>query len=657
MADKGGISREQIQSWLSEVNEQFTEFRHYRKLWNQMVHRELAPVLDKRLGRNVATYKTPDLEEVEQLVADILTRSPSRFVGNLRQEGTKAEQAMKEGVLHAAHTWGLIEDPAMWIDRDIGIGQARHGVKVMRMLHNPIETPEVGDEDDLEDAMEQPWPWYFEDVDVEAIGWLMKNRRPEVCVYEYEAPMLVRGGDDYKVSGKTLAKHRPAGGYSSSATYVPSIDQAGKLVWVGDASARDESTWSKKLRGVVIEYLSKDKTCPVCDDAHPLWCGVEILCGPNDKFEDGEIIREYTLPYRHAPSFRIVPGRENVSERNPHWRYRPLLYTLLVEAAVINWCLSVLLTLANRDSADNRLYATLAGMPADVADRVPAEFWDEMKIDLPDPERNEVPVLPVQLEAWPAKLAEILFQVYQDAVRRFEAAKPNRFLTGDNTQEAAQGTMTANLQATQQSALPFRWLLTQKDVFIREAKADQWHAVRYWEYEKGGAGETKFRVNLSGEEQVQGDPKAGTSVYLSASKAEYQYDLVIITDSDTLQEQAEKRRQAFEAYHEGFYDDEQVIEALGFYNTDAQKRRLRKYQLKRAAAPRFEASKLDLLTKLAAVVGGVDQSLLMQGRPQMPSMGGRQMPGGGGGAGGPPQLPAVEGAGGGSNPTLSGGMM
>lgn len=649
-------TRETIDSWLHQVREQFQEFHHYRTLWDQMVHRELSPVLDKRLGRNVAQYKTPDLEEVEQLVADIMTMAPSRFVGNLRQEGTKAEEAMKEGVLFASHTWGLIEDSSSWIDRAVGIDHARHGVSVMRMLHNPLEDPDIGDDDDLEDALEQPWPFYFEHVDIEAAGWIMKNRKAEAFIYEYEAPMLTLG-EDFKVTGKLLAKRAPAKGYAESATYVPSVDQAGKLAWVGDSTARDRSTWTKKMRGVIVEYLDKDKTCPVCDDKHPLWCGVEIMCGESDEIQDGEVVREYTLPYKHAPSFRIVPGRENVAERSPHWRYRPLLYTLLVEAAVINWCLSVLLTLANRDSADNRIYATLAGMPNDIADRIPGEFWEDMTIDLPDQEKGEVKVLPAKLEAWPAKLAEVLFQVYQDAVRRFEAAKPSRFQTGTNYDEAAQGTMTANLQATQQSALPFRWLMAQKDVFIREAKADQWHAVRYWEYEKGTKGETKFRVNLSGEEQVQGDPQAGKSVYLSASKVEYQYDLVIITESDTLQEQAEKRRQAQEGYNGGWLDDEQVIEAYGFYNIDAQKRRLRKYQLKRAAAPRFEAAKLDTLTKLAAVVAGIDPSLLMQGRPQMPAspVGQPQPVGAGGAPAVPPQAAVVDGVSGGSSPLGNGG--
>lgn len=634
-------TRVDIEHWVTQVRDQFATFATTRKTWDKLVQRELEPSLDPRLGGTPVNYKTPDLEEAEHDYGDILTMNPTRFAGIQRETGAHAENAMGDAVLVAAKTW-QDENTGRWIDRANSLGQARYGVNIMRMLHREIEP----DED-----RNVSWPFYFEDVVVTACGWLRRNRRAHVFVYEYEIP-IIEACDAISVSGKALKGK--AGDYSDSKRYVPAIDQAGKLAWVGDAEERDTSNWDKTLKGVVVEYQDKDKMCPVCDDKHPLWCGMEILYGDDENMKDGVIISEYTLPYRHAGSFRIVPGRTSNS-RNPHWYYRPLEYRLIVEATVINWCLSVLLLLANRDSAEDRLYETLSGMPDGVASRlaIHEDAWEKDTIDMPESGGGKIPVLPGKLEMWPAQLAEVLWQVYEDAVRRFEAAKPNRFLMGENNQEAAQGTGTANLQALQQSRMPFSWLLSQSDTFILEAKEDQFHAIRYWDHEAETSEEMHFGVDLGGEEPTKGlSPTAGEHRYVSASKLKYKFDLTLVTESETLQEQSERRRQAYEAYDRGWIDDAQVIEAIGYADVEAQQRRIAKYQLKRDMAPVKRNAQKATLMALMSAVSDIDPMLIQSGMmPPAPPMGAPE------GAPAPAvTLPPVQGMSGGPSPvSMNGG--
>jgi hypothetical protein len=637
-------TRADVEQWVEEARNTFATFVSMRKNWDKLVQRELEPSLDPRLGGVPVTYKTPDLEEAEHDYGDILTMNPTRFAGIQRETGAHAESAMSDGVLVAAATWQE-ENKGRWIDRANAIGQVRYGVNIMRMLHREV----VPDEEH-----NVAWPFYFEDVVVTATAWLRRQRKANVFVYEYEIPVL-EACESISVTGKTLKRDK-GGEYADTKKYVPAIDQAGKLAWVGDAEEKDTSEWSKTLKGVIVEYQDKDKTCPICDDKHPLWCGIEILYSDGEAVKDGVIISEYTLPYKHAGSFRIVPGRTSNS-RNPHWYYRPLEYRLIVEATVINWCLSVLLLLANRDSAEDRLYETLSAMPDGLADRLLAheDGWNNETIDMPEAGGGKIPVLPGKLEMWPAQLAQVLWEVYQDAVRRFEAAKPNRFLMGENNQEAAQGTGTANLQALQQSRLPFSWLLSQSDTFILEAKEDQFHAIKYWDYEAEAGEEMHFGVDLGGDEPTKGlSPKAGEHRFVSASKLQKKFDLTLVTESETLQEQQERRRQAYEAYDRGWIDDGQVIEAIGYADVEAQQRRIAKYQLKRDMAPVKRTAQKATLMALMSAVSDIDP-MLLQGGMMPPPMGGAPMQPEGAPA---PAvtLPPVQGASGGPSP-LGGGMV
>lgn len=615
------LRHEDVDRILKQCQTPFADFKEFRETWRDLVHRDFTPAMDVRLGADVAHYSTPDLEEAEHDFADILTMNPTRFDVAMREQGAHAKDAGNDAKLLAAHTWAFIENRGRWIDRANAVGQARYGVNVLRMLHSPIEEPDIEGAKDREEAMrKRPWPFCFEQSSVLASTWLMKGQGWECFAYEYEVPVL-SAREDFEIKGSQLNKGKK-GGYTDDRMYRPAVDKAGDLCWLGNDEAVDESLWGKKLKGVIIEYIDKGSQCPVCPDKHPLWCGIEILRADGQEIKDGEVIQEYTLPYKWAGTFRIVPGRVVEQETDPHRKYRPLEYRLLVEATIINWCDSMLQTLANRDSSAANVYASLAKVSDTVAGRIPDEFWSSMKIDLPDPSAGTIPVVVGELLAWPTQASEMLLEYRKMAADRFERAKPNRFLVGENFNEAESGTGSANLQSTQQARLPFGWLLAQSDDFMLKAKEDQFHAIRYWDHMAEKGEETKFYVSLTGDEPLRtGTAESGQEVYTSASKLEYAFDLVLRTESETLQEQLQKQNQAMILHDKGWIDDEQTVERLGFYDTEDQLRRIAKYQLRKKMAPMKLEAQTVLLKTIFWAIAGIDPALVQMLQPMAPGMG------------------------------------
>ena len=635
------VTRETADRWLEDSQATFATFKERREGYDNLVHMEWDATLDPRLGIDTATYTTPDLEEAEHDFADILTMNPTRFAGNPGEQGDHAKKAMEDGVLWSARTWAE-ENSGRWIDRKIAGGQARYGLKWMRMLHHPIEDPETEGMKDREEAMKnQPHPWYFEDVPDLSVSFLPKRENAEVIVAELEYPVL-SAYDEYQVDGEKIGKEK-------GKQYRPYCE-SGKLGWLGDGDVADRSQWDKTLKLIVIEYRDYDHLCPVCPDKHPLWAGIEILKGGQQETKEGEVAQEYLLPYKHWPTLRLAQGR-TTNDRDPHWHFRPLSFRLLVEATVMNWAISTLMTLSNRDSSDSRVYVSTAKLSDAAVGKVPEEFWDQMSVPLPDPGANEIPVIHGELLVWPTNMAEMLWEVYKDARQRFIEAKPNRFMTGENFEESQRGTGTANLQGLQQARLPFNWLLSQSDKFILEAKEDQLHAMRYWDYE--AENETKFYVTLMGDESVKGmTPEAGKSVFMSASKAEYHWKLLLVTESETLQEALQNHQEAIMLHDKGWLDAEQTVERLGFYDTKQQLRKIRKYQLQKEMAPVKLTLQTAVLKTIMASVAEIDPVLLGIAQPVVEGQGQKGDPTGGQPP--PPQpeitLPAVQGPTGGPSP-------
>jgi len=632
------MDRTTVDHWRTELESLFSQYMDARRSWRQLLHRELQANVDPKLRDIAAYYETPDIEEELFKLTGILQMNPTEFDYVLLGDGTRLEERAQDTALWVAR--GHLDiNKGRKVDRQIGEGQGMDGCKVQRLMYRPPTELDGREEYGETDGM----LWYTDDVDTLSVRWLPRGEGFEYIIWDAEVP-IASANEDYRVSGKQLG-----GGYNSKLYYRPLLDDSNKLVWVGDDVSPDDSQYgtSKLVRRVICEYLDKTNKCPVCPEGHPLWAGVEYLLNAAGEFKtDGIEVNRYTLPYRHAPTLRVIAGRRS-SDRNPHFRYRPALYPLFVEATIINWLNTVLMTLANRDSSQEQVYATLKSLPEAAVGRMPEVYWDTMSVPLPRPGAKEAPIVPGELLAWPTKLVDAFLTLREDALRRFEAAKINRFIMGEAFQEAREGTGSANLSQLQQARLPFNPLLMETDQFWLELYEDILHAIRYWDHEEPKDTQRQYPVIAGGEEPLaRHRAEPGTTVNLTAAMLGG-FRLKLKTENETLQEQIQREQHAWWKFERGFIDDSQLVKEWGYADAEAQLRRINDYRLYVRSKHLKEAAQLYVIQTLFSSQADLDPALFA---PAPPSDGAEAPPQGGGVGQPSVRLPALNGPAGGTSP-------
>lgn len=243
----------------------------------------------------------------------------------------------------------------------------------------------------------------------------------------------------------------------------------------------------------------------------------------------------------------------------------------------------------------------------------------------------------------------MFLEMLKAARERFNRELPNPFLLGSNFEEASQGTGSANLSATQQARFPLSRLLAEDDNAIQLIVEDILHSIRYWDYEAKPEEERRYYVTATGgEELMRGGAKAGESLYMSASMIESGFEITLKTSAETLQEQAERRRQAIEGLKMGAITSAQFIQDWGYADADHQMRELRKERLKKRNEGLKAAAQDEIVKALFLTLADIMVPPAAAGVPPSPPA-----------AGAPPgegmpqptvRLPALDGPSGGASP-------
>jgi hypothetical protein len=615
-----------IKRWNSELDTRFSAFHSTRKRYHDAVHRELPPITDAMYAARIAEYQSPLLEKAWLDWTDMLASNPVKFDSVPGKSGKNAIDDANNHRLWHARQWNVMNPEGRW-DTWVAAGQALDGVAVTRLLYHGQEEPDVSSLEDRDEWMEnRANVFYLDQCDIQSVRWMERGNEVQVVIQEIELPVL----------SKEIAYDGAKLGLEKGKRYVPIHDatRASGIGWVGDGEAVDdnENQTTKTVRVLVCEYRDFDKTCPICIDNHPLWVGAEIVCAPGKELQDGDVVKTYTLPWKHEPSFRITPGRTG-NERDPDRKYRPPIYPLLVEAQILNWATSVYQTITSRDAADSRVYGKLNSQLEGV--QFPEGWGEKWTMPIPNADSGEIFVAPFELMAWPNEMAESLVNYIQMAERRFLSAMPNEFLMGENDEAVKEGTAASNVSATQQARIPVSRMLQFSDATRLRIHEDIDHAIQFWDQEAGKGEEVKYYNMVMGDENlIKGGGEAGQKVYLSASRLESHPQLVLKTDAETLVEQMQREARAFQMHAAGQIDDEQLLEHLGFTDTESQMRRIAKQKARRAADPIRTTLLNNTITQLVSLVGEVNPMLLMPG-------GGMGMPPAPGG-GGAPQAPVAQ---------------
>lgn len=584
----------------------FSTYKDNRINYNDLTHRFFTPVIDDRLfyAQGGADYRTPLLLKAEGDIGDVLTMNPTRLDGIANGETQRARDQADWLRLYCAAVWNQV-NKGRWWDRAQGNGQWRHGVKVTRKTYRDMAEPPHGDMSKREAWMrDHSDMWDIEDVETLAVRWYPIVKPPKHFIWEYELP-LVDAHEEYEVDGRQVGmepgkKYRPV---------KDSFSDSG-LRWEGDDYTIDgnESGLDDRVTVLLHEYEDKTRRCTVCADEHFMWSGVEIIFGAGKRASQGEVVRTYSLPWRGS-SFMITKGRYS-NDRDPDQHFVPFGLPAFVDAANVNWAQSVLMLLASRDSADERVWIEINESVPDNWQWPEGFFEDGMQIERPDLEAGKIPAYPGKLQAWPVTLAPALVEYINMSLQSLREVLPNRFALGQAFDEA-KGPATNYSLASQSAALPFGFLLSQSDNTILEDFFNDGilHAMRYWAKDVPEKEQRRYYTRLySGlnENLTKGGAEDGAEVYLSAERLSTNPKLTLSTTSETLQEQMNRRQQAILGKRERALTSRQFLEEWGWLDVEAQMRLLDEEDTRAQARQVTSGIQQQIIAMLTAELADID---------------------------------------------------
>lgn len=588
------------------------EFKAQRETYQDLVYRMLTPVIDERFtyARGGADYRTPALLKALGDVGDILTIRPTVFDGIPSAETKRARDESDYIRMFCAALWDQV-DRDRWFDRVVGNGQCIEGLKVTRKYHRPLKTPPDGDEKARDEWMRANSNIFgIDDVETLAVRFYPVAKAPKQIIYEYEMPMIDAYAD-YEVDGSYV-------GEAKGKKYRPLADanSTSGLKFVGDDYRIDDTppTDAQMVKVLVYEYEDKTRTCPVCADEHLMWTSIEIIRASGKALKDGVIVEKTALPWR-GPSFMVTRGRFT-NHRDPDKRFVPFFYPALIEAGNINWAESLFMNITSRDTADTAKYIDVSNAPDNFQ-------WPEnlaengFVIDKPDADAGKILMIPGEIREWPNQLAASLLSYMQDSRQRMIESLPNRYVTGDLSIQEADQPATSHLANLQQARQPFDFLLSQSDGTILNDFFNDGvlHAIRYWEYLNTSGVERRFYVSLNqnlNDTLRKGGAEDGQEVYLCASRLSTNPQLTLKTTSETLAEQAERRRQAVEGYKLGVMTSRQLIEAYDYPDVEQQMTLLDEEEVRKQAHAIRYAAQGQAIALFMAAMSDVDPAWLSQ---------------------------------------------
>jgi hypothetical protein len=342
------------QASLTSTQSRFDDCFNTRRDWDAILQRqwptELPPEL-KELQEGI-DYQTPDLEKALNDHVDVLKMNPTVYdVVPLSQTPTARKQA-RDILLWTARGWEY-ENEGRWWDRAVAEGQVRHGYKVMRLMHRPQKPADVAAstaEEILEEtdkaARKQRHPFFWQDVDTYSITWMgdeSSEYGADVAFMEYELPYL------------------DAQAELSRDTETVTLNQLGKVAWVGEGESCDDSTWhDKTVKVVVVDCRDpKNRRCQLDGCSHYQRVIQVYVCNEGgEAVSEENLVSETDSPYPGC-SFMVIPGRQT-SKRDPNLRFRPLMHGLYVESEITNRITTTLLVMMRGDYSDADLYVDVS---------------------------------------------------------------------------------------------------------------------------------------------------------------------------------------------------------------------------------------------------------------------------------------------------------
>lgn len=611
-----------LKNQVSRLKDVFRDFRDNREEYEKVIWRRRPTSLSPSLQYGGDQYQSPDPEATIMEHVDVLMMNPTQLdAAPLDKNQTETNKENAQDIAKAiAIAWDQM-NPGRWWDAAVGTGQVKDGVAVMRLCWYPQDPSYRGD------VKDRKWPFYWHKCHILGVGWMPPDPdsgSSEAVWYEYERDLV----EIQKEVRRTSNGDRGASGryIKDGELVMPALTKEKKLYWMlADQPIDKASTTNAKVTVVVRDARDPEADkCPVCSEgSHPSHTITEWIKGPGDAYDAMSEVGTYNSPFP-GNSFFIIAGREMPNEENPHYRYRPLVMPLLVETVWLNHLETILAAMTQHDYEDENVYIDLSKVPAWV--QLPEGGKDVTQVfTKPKPGSGQIMGVPGQIYAWPTSISPHLVTLRQECLARMDRYRPNRFVTGQAFSEARYATGTSFLEASQQAKLPYNRLLSQSDQAIKRALEYCFHAIRRWDavYDNSEDQRKYYLVASGNENLMYTEAKRGELIYLDANKLNLDFQIQLETSNDSLAEQIQSEQMAWINYEKGGYDEEQLLKRLGFKDPIAQKRRLRKTQLRAAMQPALQQAQLGLVAMRMALIANIHLPMpfSQQGIAQPPGVG------------------------------------
>ncbi len=594
--------------------------------WNALSDRE-APVElpdDVTEGMEPIDLQSTDIETDLETHVSALLRNPTYFDIALLSSPTEENKAKARKVLLVTTNWWLQYNEQRCWDEGCGEGQSRWGAYISRQLTKPWEEPDTsqyegdGKMRKREEAMKKMrfMPFFHSEVMPGSYCALEKGREATACFYEAEIPCIDAWGEftsDRQVRGKD-------GTFGRKKKARPTLKN-GRLDWVGEDDEPDESLWQQKMKLLVRDAEDpKGTMCPIPGCNHVRRIITEYLYGYGQSVKEAECVNEYASPYRYS-SFVVVPCFRSV-RREPLKRYRPLMLGEYDKIARRNYYDTTIVTMARNDYGDGALYLEATKVP-----EYQASAWNEFSeggakhsVDAFEAGSGKMPIY-YGLQRVPREISPHLMALREANEAELREVKPNAYVTGNPFMESSK-TATEVTTSGQTAQLPYSRMLTQSDAARKRIVSDWFHAIRFWAVVDKPDTEVRYYAAASGEENALSDGfKPGESAWISASMLDsFEFDIVLKTESETIQEEVARWNLAKDKWHEGVLTPEELIRAAGERDVERKKQELKVAQIRAELDPDLRPLRLEYVKRRLEVRSGLQFGMV--GAPGMPGAAG-----------------------------------
>lgn len=601
-----------LKAELTSLEANLGNFHKQRKLWDQVVRRELEVELPPEITTSEAVdYQSADLEKDIFDHVEVLRMNPTRFDIFCLDTSEDAKKAERMALLTMTRTWADMNRDRWW-DAAVAEGQVRHGVKVMWLRwKQPDKSSEVKGAKDNE--IRQRWPFYWSNVNIYGSFWTMKPtpqdpNNSDVFYYKYTVP--IHSCDLGHSKGKKLT----LGGRGEDGRFR-ALDAIG---WMGLDEEQDTAISDKTVDVIVRDARDlSGKMCPLDGCDHPMRKITIHVCAEG-QFDKAEKVEEYESPFPGC-SFLVIGARESFHETDFHQKFRPLMLPEYQEQNHLNYLKTLLATQVREAYGDQDVYVRGDTIPAHIAASM-NEGGLVGSIDRSQIDSNEIPIMPGQLDRWPKQIDPHLVTLIQDSQKKMADFRPNRFVIGNAFTEASNATGTAFLQQAQQAALPYNGLLGQSDGAIKRAYEYMFHAIRVFGLEDKGF-VTRYVAVTTGQESTRRyGAKAGELVWIDAEMlSNYDFDILLKTESQTVAEEGARWLQAVDKHTRGVFTTHQLYEAAGIFDVELQDELLYADMIRGMLLPtEMQLAKGLVLMKASAQTGtdftALEQQIMQQGQ-------------------------------------------